>query len=74
VAGNKIWEVPLFLSITVCAMRPDAIAFLVGLPHDQRYYIYPVALILFGIIYLMQRPRIPQEEGKTAKEVFEDFQ
>ena len=73
VAKNKIWEIPLFLSITVLAMRPDAIASLVGLPHDQRYYVYPFALILFGILYLMQRPRIPKEEGKTAKEVFGDF-
>jgi len=74
VARNKIWEVPLFLSVTICAMRPDAIASLVGLPHDQRYYIYPVALVIFGILYLMQRPRIPQEEAKTAKEAFSDFQ
>ncbi len=73
VARNRIWEVPLFLSVTICAMRPDAIASLVGLPHDQRYYIYPVALIIFGILYLMQRPRIPQEEAKTAKEAFGDF-
>ncbi|MFK5951605.1 MAG: TRAP transporter permease [Desulfobacterium sp.] len=65
VAKNKIWEIPLFLSITICAMRPDAIASLVGLPHDQRYYVYPVALVIFGILYLMQKPRIPKE-GVTA--------
>jgi len=71
VARNKIWEVPLFLCVTICAMRPDAIASLVGLPHDQRYYIYPVALIIFGILYLMQRPRIPaQKTAKTAEEAF----
>ena len=73
VAKNKIWEIPLFLSVTVCAMRPDAIASLVGLPHGQRYYIYPIALIIFGILYLMQRPRIPKGETKTAKEAFGDF-
>ncbi|MCF6245957.1 MAG: TRAP transporter permease [Desulfobacula sp.] len=73
VAKNKIWEVPLFLSVTVLAMRPDAIASLIGLPHDQRYYIYPVALILFGIIYLLQKPRIIQSKGKTAKEAFGDY-
>ncbi len=69
VAKNKIWEVPLFLCVTICAMRPDAIASLVGLPHDQRYYIYPVALIIFGILYLMQRPRIPKQgTAQTANE------
>ncbi len=73
VAKTKIWELPLFLSVTICAMRPDAIASLIGLPHDQRYYIYIVALVLFGIIYLIQRPRIPKEETKTVKEAFGDF-
>jgi hypothetical protein len=41
------------------------------LPHDQRYYIYPVALLIFGLIYLLQRPRIPKmEAAKTAHEAF----
>ncbi|MEN8210245.1 MAG: TRAP transporter permease [Thermodesulfobacteriota bacterium] len=71
VAGNKIWEVPLFLCVTICAMRPDAVASLVGLPHDQRYYIYPVALLIFGLLYLMQRPRMPKKGiAKTAEEAF----
>ena len=71
VAKVKIWEIPLFLSVTICAMRPDAVASLVGLPHDQRYYIYPVALLIFGILYLMQRPRIPKGGvAKTAEEAF----
>jgi TRAP transporter 4TM/12TM fusion protein len=73
VARNRIWEVPLFLSVTVLAMRPDAIASLVGLPHDQRYYVYPVAILLFGLLYLMQRPRMPKGEGKSVKEAFGDF-
>jgi TRAP-type uncharacterized transport system fused permease subunit len=74
VARNRIWEIPLFLSVTICAMRPDAIAPLLGLPHDQRYYVYPIALLIFGILYLMQRPRIPQFEAKNAREAFGDFQ
>jgi len=73
VARNRIWEIPLFLSVTICAMRPDAIASLIGLPHDQRYYVYPVALIIFGILYLMQRPRIPKEKTTTDKKAFGDF-
>ncbi len=66
-AKNKIWEIPLFLSVTICAMRPDAIASLVGLHHDQRYYIYPVALVVFGILYLLQKPRMPRENGNAPK-------
>ena len=72
VAKNKIWEIPLFLTVTICAMRPDAIASLVGLPHDQRYYIYPVALILFGILYLLQKPRMPRKGAKNTREAFEN--
>jgi TRAP transporter 4TM/12TM fusion protein len=73
IARNKIWEIPLFLSVTICAMRPDAVASLVGLPHDQRYFIYPVAIIIFGIIYLMQKPRFIEVEAKTVKDVPGDF-
>ena len=70
VAKNKVWEIPLFLSVTVCAMRPDAIASLVGLPHDKRYYIYPVALAIFGILYLLQKPRMPGKGTKNPREAF----
>ena len=70
VAKNKIWEIPLFLSVTICAMRPDAIASLVGLPHEQRYYIYPVALVVFGILYLLQKPRMPRKGIKNTGKTF----
>lgn len=73
VAGNKIWEVPLFLCITICGMRPDLVASLIGLPHEQRYYTYPLALIIFGILYLMQRPRIPKPESLHPKQEIGDF-
>jgi TRAP transporter 4TM/12TM fusion protein len=61
VAKNKIWEVPLLLGVTVILMRPDMIAELVGMPHEQRYWVYPAGLVLYGLIYLMQRPRMPKE-------------
>ena len=63
VARNKIWELPLFLSVTLSLMRPDLIASLIGLPQEQRYWTYLVGLGIFGLIYMMQRPRIPQEEA-----------
>jgi TRAP transporter 4TM/12TM fusion protein len=66
VAKNRIYEIPLFLSVTVCLMRPDLIAKLIGLPHDQRYWTYPIGLALFGILYLMQRPRTPRPETAAA--------
>lgn len=57
ITRNKIWEIPLLLGVTLFMMRPDLIASLAGIPHDQRYWVYPFGLLLWGLIWLMQRPR-----------------
>ncbi|RZB36468.1 MAG: hypothetical protein SRB2_02293 [Desulfobacteraceae bacterium Eth-SRB2] len=66
VAKNRIWETPIFLSVTVTLMRPDLVSKLMGLPHEQRYWAYPIGLAIFGLLYLMQRPRIPKIEPAPA--------
>jgi TRAP transporter 4TM/12TM fusion protein len=66
VAKNKIWEIPLLLGVTLILMRPDLIASLIGMPHDQRYWVYPMGLALYGLVYLMQRPRMPKAEAAPA--------
>jgi TRAP transporter 4TM/12TM fusion protein len=66
VARNKIWELPLLLSVTLSLMRPDLIASLIGIPQEQRYWTYLIGLGIYGLTYLMQRPRIPQEEPLPA--------
>ncbi len=60
VARNKFYELPLFLCVTFALMRPDAVSAWIGLPHEQRYWVYPMGLALYGLLYLMQRPRIPK--------------
>ena len=60
VARNKIWEIPIFLFITLDLMRPDLIAEWLGLAHNQRYWTCLIGLGLFGVLYLLQRPRIPK--------------
>ena len=60
VARNRYYEIPLFLCVTFILMRPDAVAAWIGLPHDQRYWTYPIGLAIYGLLYLMQRPRIPK--------------
>ena len=60
VARNRFYELPMFLCVTFILMRPDAVSSWVGLPHDQRYWVYPMGLALYGLIYIMQRPRIPK--------------
>jgi TRAP-type uncharacterized transport system fused permease subunit len=67
VAKTRIWEIPLLLTVTLILMRPDLIAQWLGVAHDQRYWMYPLGLAFFGIVYLLQRPRIPREEpAETA--------
>jgi TRAP-type uncharacterized transport system fused permease subunit len=60
VARNRFYELPLFLCVTFALMRPDAVSSWIGLPHEQRYWVYPMGLALYGLIYLIQRPRIPK--------------
>lgn len=66
VARNRIYEIPLFLCVTLVLMRPDLIAQWIGIAHEQRYWTYLIGLALYGCIYLLQRPRIPSTE--TAPE------
>ncbi len=60
VARTRYYEIPLFLLVTFILMRPDATASFLGMPHEQRYWTYPIGLAVFGLLYLMQRPRIPK--------------
>jgi TRAP transporter 4TM/12TM fusion protein len=60
VARNRLYEIPIFLTVTLILMRPDLIAQIIGLPHDQRYWCYPIGLAVFGLLYFMQRQRRPK--------------
>jgi TRAP transporter 4TM/12TM fusion protein len=60
VTRNKWYEIPIFLLVTFILMRPDAVSKWIGLPFEQRYWAYPIGLAIFGLLYLMQRLRIPK--------------
>ena len=47
-------------------MRPDLIASWLGMPHDQRYWTYLIGLVIMGLLYLMQKPRIQKAEPVPA--------
>jgi TRAP-type uncharacterized transport system fused permease subunit len=64
VAKNRFYEIPLFLCVTLVLMRPDQIAQWLHVPHEERYWMYLIGLAIFGLLYLLQRSRIP----RTAKE------
>ena len=60
VAKNRFYEIPLLLGVTFVLMRPDAIASLLGVAHDKRYWMYLIGLAIFALTYLLQRPRRPK--------------
>jgi TRAP transporter 4TM/12TM fusion protein len=60
VAKNRFYEMPVMLAVTFIMMRPDAVARWLGVPHGQRYWMYLIGLAAFGVVYLLQRPRIPK--------------
>jgi TRAP transporter 4TM/12TM fusion protein len=60
VVKNRFYELPLLLAVTFILMRPDAIASLFGVAHEKRFWMYLIGLALYGLIYLLQRPRRPK--------------
>ncbi len=66
VARNKIWEIPFFFCVTISLMRPDLIATLIGIPQSQRYWTYLIGLLIFGLLYVIQRPRRPGDDQVPA--------
>jgi len=66
VARNKIWEIPIFLFVTFNLFRPDLIAQWLGMAQDQRYWTYLIGLAVFGLLWLLQRPRMPRPESARA--------
>ena len=69
ITRNRIYEIPLLLCVTFSLMRPDAVAEWIGMAHDQRYWVYPIGLALFGLIYMIQRPRAKKDAAMEASAV-----
>ncbi len=57
ITKNKIWEIPFFLIVTFILMRPDQVAAWLSIDHSQRYWTYPLGLIIFLLLYLSQKMR-----------------
>jgi TRAP transporter 4TM/12TM fusion protein len=66
VAKNRFYEIPIFLLVTLIMMRPDLVSSWIGIPHDQRYWVCPFGLAVFGLLYLLQRSRIPKTVAVPA--------
>jgi TRAP transporter 4TM/12TM fusion protein len=66
VAKNRFYEIPILLSVTLIMMRPELVSSWIGIPHDQRYWVCPIGLAVFGLLYLLQRPRSPKTVAAPA--------
>lgn len=66
VTRNRWYEVPLFLGVTFLLMRADLVAQWAGLPHEQRFWVYPFGLLLFAAIFLIQKFRSRNRETALA--------
>jgi TRAP-type uncharacterized transport system fused permease subunit len=54
---NRPHEIPLFLAVTLVLMRPELIAGWIGVAYENRYWMYPIGLAIFSLIFLTQRAR-----------------
>ncbi len=64
ITWNRWYEVPILLLVTLILLRPDFSAEVVGVPYEQRYWMYGVGLAVLGVVYLLQKPRA----GRAAVE------
>jgi TRAP-type uncharacterized transport system fused permease subunit len=69
IVRNRLYEIPLFLCVTFMLMRPDQVAVWLGISYDQRYWVYPMGLALYGVIYLMQRSRKGMVQRNSGNEI-----
>jgi TRAP-type uncharacterized transport system fused permease subunit len=66
ITKNRIYEIPLFLAVTVILMRPELITNWFGIPHTHRFWGYAFGLFLYGVIYLIQKPRSIADQPATV--------
>ena len=57
ITKTRFYEIIILLAATFILFRPDATASALGVPHDQRYWMYLIGLAVFGLVYVLQRPR-----------------
>jgi TRAP-type uncharacterized transport system fused permease subunit len=57
VTRNRVYEIPLFLIVTLILMRPGLIAQWLCIPHEKRYWTVLIGLFVFALIYIMQQMR-----------------
>jgi TRAP transporter 4TM/12TM fusion protein len=55
---NKWYEIPFLLFASLVLYHPGSINKYLGVPHEMRYWMYPIGLAVIGLIYLEQKFRM----------------
>ncbi len=65
IVKNRWYEMPLFLAASLVFFYPAVITKIFNLDYSLRYYMYFVAIAIYGISYLVQKLRIRSEKAKS---------
>jgi len=57
IVKNRWYETPLFLLASLIFFYPAVVTRFLNLPHDYRYYMYILAIGIYGLAYLAQKLR-----------------
>jgi len=63
VTRNKWYEIPLFLVASLILFWPASVTKIFGLDRSLRYYMFLVGLAVYGLTYLIQRPRLKSSQS-----------
>jgi hypothetical protein len=55
---NKWYDIPFFLSAAFILFHPGGIAPFLNVELKMKYYLFPVGLIIYGLVILLQKMRM----------------
>ena len=68
VTRNRLYEIPLLLGVTFILMQPGRVIKWLGFGFEQRYWAYLIGMVLFIIIYIIQKTRIAATKNTKLHE------
>ncbi len=59
---NRLYEIPFFLAASFVLFHPGAIAGLININESYKYYLYPLGIIIYAIVIMMQYVRVKRKK------------
>jgi TRAP transporter 4TM/12TM fusion protein len=63
---NRWYEIPLFLAAWFSLLHPGGVAWLVGVDKTQRYWFFPLGILLYIAVIVMQKLRMRKDAELPA--------